>query len=152
MTRRMLIGVGAGVVASLAAGVGAVAVGAHGGVGRPAFVRRMVTAALDDALDAAKVTANQRAVIYGGRDRVFAELDAHRQGRGAHLDAALRLFEADQVDPAEVEALHRQVETERQQIRDTVHQALIEAHDVLTPAQRKAVTDYVRAHRLSHIH
>ena len=37
-------------------------------------------------------------------------------------------------------------------MREAIHQALVEVHDVLTPVQRRAIADYVRAHRLSHMH
>lgn len=151
MTRRTLIGLTAGLMATLAAGVGAVAYGAHGG-GRHAIMRRMVSAAIDDALDGANVTAEQRTAIYAARDRVFSAVDAARTQRRAHLEEALRLFEADRPDTAQIEALHRQGEAERQRIRDAVHEAIVEAHSVLTPDQRKVIADYVRAHRLSRWH
>jgi hypothetical protein len=49
-----------------------------------------------------------------------------------------------------VEALHREAEAARARIRQAVHEAIVEAHDVLTPAQRKVVADYVRRHRFAH--
>jgi Spy/CpxP family protein refolding chaperone len=151
MTRRTVIGMVAGVTAGLVAGVGAVAFGAHAG-GRHGIMKRMIASAIDEALDEARVTPDQRTAIHGARDRVFATLEAQRATRRAHLEEALRLFEADAVDPARVEALHQQADAERERVRDTIHQALVEVHDVLTPAQRKALADYVRAHRLSHLH
>jgi len=151
MKRRTMFGlVAAGAVSLVAAG-GALALGAHGG-GRPAIMKRMVTAAIDDALDEAKVTAEQRSAIYGARDRAFAAIEQVRTSRRAHLEEGLRLFEADQVDPVQVEAFHRQGDAERQRVRTAIHQAVVEVHDVLTSAQRKAVAEYVRAHRLSHMH
>ncbi|MGH7321118.1 MAG: Spy/CpxP family protein refolding chaperone [Candidatus Rokuibacteriota bacterium] len=151
MRRRTVFGLAAGLVATLAASAGALAYGAHSG-GRQAIMRRMVSAAIDQALDEAHVTSEQRATIYAARDRVFSTVDAARTGHRAHLEETLRLFEADRPDPAEIEALHRQGEAARQRIRDTVHEAIVEAHSVLTPAQRKAVAGYVRAHRMSHWH
>ena len=41
-------------------------------------------------------------------------------------------------------------EAEHRQVADAISQALVDVHDVLTPAQRKAVADYVRAHRRGH--
>jgi Spy/CpxP family protein refolding chaperone len=153
MERRTMIGLAAGIAASLAVGAG-VAVGtgaahAHGGW-RAGIMKRMVSAAIDDALDAARVTAEQRRTIYAARDRVFATVEEVRTGRHSHLEEGLALFEADQVDPARVEALHQQAEVGRERVREAIHQALVEAHDVLTTAQRKAVADYVRAHRAGH--
>jgi hypothetical protein len=37
-------------------------------------------------------------------------------------------------------------------MREAIHDAIVEIHGVLTPAQRRAVADYVRSHRLSHMH
>ena len=151
MKRRTMFGLmAAGAVGLVAAG-GAAAYGAAGG-GRHSIMKRMVVAAIDDALDDAKVTADQRTAIYAARDRAFAALEQARTSRRAHLEEGLRLFEADQVDPAQAEAFHRQGDEERQRVRAVIHQALVEAHDVLTPVQRRAVADYVRAHRLSHMH
>jgi Spy/CpxP family protein refolding chaperone len=151
MKRRTIFGlVAAGAMGLVTAG-GALAFATHGG-GRQAIMRRMVVAAIDDALDEAKVTAEQRSAIYGARDRAFAAIEQVRGSRRAHLEEGLRLFEADQVDPAQVETFHRQGDEERQRVRTAIHQAIVEVHDVLTSDQRKAVADYVRSHRLSHMH
>ena len=150
MKRRTVIGVAmAGLAASVVAGAGVLAHGQGGG--RPAIMRRMVSAAIDEALDEAKVTPAQRQTIQAARDRVFATFDEARASRRPRLEEGLALFEADRPDPARIEALHREGEAARQRVRQAIHEALVEAHDVLTPAQRKAVADYVRAHRWSHM-
>lgn len=150
MKRRTMIGLAAGVAATLAVGAGAAVVGAHAG-GRHAIVRRVIAATIDEALDVAGVSPEQRAAIHAARDRVFAAVEAERASRHQHVEETLALFEAEQVDRARVEALHQQGEAARQRIRTAVHEALVEAHGVLTPAQRKAVADHVRRHRLAHL-
>jgi Spy/CpxP family protein refolding chaperone len=152
MKRRTMFGLAAGAAVSLAAGAGALAFGGGQAGARHAIMRRVIAATIDEALDQAQVTSEQRRTIKAARDRVFATIDAERAGRQTHLEEALRLFEADRPDPAQVEALHRQGEEGRQRIRLAIHEAVVEAHDVLTPAQRKALADYVRAHRLAHLH
>jgi Spy/CpxP family protein refolding chaperone len=150
MKRRTVFGLmTAGALGLVAAG-GAIAWG-HAG-GRHAIMKRMVVAAIDDALDEAKVTPDQRAQIHQIRDRAFLALEQVRASRKAHLEEGLRLFEADQIDPAQVEAFHRQADEERQRMRETIHQALADVHGILTPVQRRAVADYVRNHRLGHMH
>src|SRR3989454_8656761 len=52
--------------------------GMHAGI-----MKRMVTAALDEALDQAAGSAQQRTAIYASPDRVFATMEAHRPDRGA---------------------------------------------------------------------
>jgi Spy/CpxP family protein refolding chaperone len=151
MKRRTMFGLVTAGAVGLAAAGGAAAYGAYGG-GRHAIMKRMVVAALDDALDEAKVTPDQRTAINQIRDRTFAAVEQARTSHRAHLEEGLRLFEADQADPAQVEAFHRQGDEERRRMREAIHQAIVEVHDVLTPVQRRAIADYVRAHRLSHMH
>jgi Spy/CpxP family protein refolding chaperone len=147
-------------VAVLAAGTaglvgtaGAVAFGAgEGGGFRHRVMRRVASAMVDDALDAAQATPEQRARIHAARDRVFATLEAERANREAHLEAALRLFEADRPAPAALTALHEQAEAARARVRAAAHDAIVEAHGVLTPEQRKAVAEYVRTHLHAHLH
>jgi Spy/CpxP family protein refolding chaperone len=148
LSRRTILGslavVGVGLITSVAAF-------AHGGgPGRPAVMKRFVSAMIDDALAPANLTADQRTQVYAARDRAFATVEAHRQTRGAHMDEALALFEADTIDPGRVTAFRTQREAEHRQVADAISQALVDVHDVLTPAQRKAVADYVRAHRRGH--
>jgi Spy/CpxP family protein refolding chaperone len=151
MKRRTMFGLMTAGALGLAVAGGAVAYGTHGG-GRHAFMKRMVAATIDDALDEAKVTPDQRTQINQIRDRAFAAVEQAHTGRHAHLEEGLRLFEADQVDPARVEAFHRQADEERQRMREAIHQAIVDVHGVLTPVQRRVVADYVRTHRLSHMH
>jgi len=108
---------------------------------------RMATAMIDDALNAANVTPEQRTAIYASRDRAFAAIKAQRRGQPARMEQGLALFEADTLDPAQVAAFRAQREADRRQAADAISQAIVEAHDVLTPVQRKAVTDWIRAHR-----
>jgi Spy/CpxP family protein refolding chaperone len=148
LSRRTILGSLAVVAVGLVTSVAAFAHG--GGPGRPAVMKRFVSAMIDDALAPANLTAEQRTQIYAARDRAFAAVEAHRQTRGTHLEKALALFEADTVDPGRVASFRAQREAEHRQVADAMSQALVEVHDVLTPAQRKAVADYVRAHRRGH--
>ena len=150
LSRRTILGsmavVGVGLITSV------VAFAYGGGPGRPAVMKRFVSAMIDDALAPANVTAEQRTQIYAARDRAFAAVEAQRQTRGGHMDEALALFEADTVDPGRVATFRAQHEAEHRQVADAISQALVDVHDALTPPQRKAVADYVRAHRRGHWH
>jgi Spy/CpxP family protein refolding chaperone len=108
-------------------------------------MKRFVSSVIDEALEPASVTAEQRAKIYAARDRAFAAVEAHRQTRGAHLDEALSLFEADVMDAGRLATFRAQREAQHRQVADAITQALTEVHDVLTPPQRKAVADWIRA-------
>jgi Spy/CpxP family protein refolding chaperone len=63
-----------------------------------------------------------------------------------HRDQVLALFEADQIDPAQLQALHDQMEQRHQAVRAAITQAITEIHDTLTPEQRHAIAQYVRSH------
>ena len=110
------------------------------------MMKRMVSAKLDQALDQANVTPEQRTAIYASRDRAFAALEAQRADPRAHRDQVLALFEADRIDPAQLEALHGQMEQQHQAMRAAITQALLEIHDTLTPEQRHSIAQYVRSH------
>jgi len=86
-----------------------------------------------------------RAVIRG------EPVGTYFEPRTDRLAEALALFEADQVDPARVDALRQQGEDEHRRIAEAVSQALVEVHDVLTPEQRRILADYVRSHRARHM-
>jgi len=150
MTRRTWLGVLAVPLVGLVAGAGALA-WAHGGGGmRHSMMKRFVASMLDDALDRAQVTPEQRTQVHAVRDRVFAGVEEHHKTRGARLEEALALFEADRVDPARVEALRRAREEHHAKMAGAIEQAIVEVHDILTAPQRKALADYVREHHRSH--
>jgi periplasmic protein CpxP/Spy len=149
MKRRTWLGLVAVPVAAVVTGaVALTAAWGHGGGpgmhGR--MMKRMVSAALDEALDQANVTAEQRTAIHASRDRAFAAFDAHRGDHRAHREQVLAVFEADRIDPAQVEALHAQMEQGRQTMRAAVTQAITEIHATLTPEQRRSVAQFVRTH------
>ena len=152
MKRRTLLGLMAVPVVAAVTGAAALT-GAHAfaqGPGGPGMhgrmMKRMVSAALDEALDQASVTAEQRTAIHASRDRAFAALDAQRGDPRAHREQVLALFEADQIDAAQLQALHAQMEQRHQAVRTAISQAVVEIHDTLTPEQRRVVAAYVRTH------
>ena len=151
MTRRMKLGIVAGVLATLA-GFGIVKGRAHAGWGggRHAIMKRVVNAHIDEVLDEAKVSPQQRTTIYAARDRVYGAFENSARDRKTHLEDALRLFEADRVDPNQIQALRAQGEAKHKLLADEVQRALIETHDALTPQQRHVVAERVRAFRAGH--
>ena len=147
-SRRTILTTVAVVTAGLVTGATALAFG--GGGGRHGLMKRFVASMIEEVLDEAKATPEQRVKIHAARDRVFAVVEEHRRARPAHLEEALALFEADQVDAGQLDALRARHETDHRRVADAIHQALAEAHDVLDPAQRKVVTDWIRAHHRLH--
>jgi uncharacterized membrane protein len=133
----------------LLAGVGGVAFAHHGG--REVMMKRFVSSAIDDALAPAQPTPEQRAAISAARDRAFAVVEEQRKGRRARIEEALALFEAEPADRARIQAFRERAAGDHERVREAISQAIVEAHDVLTPAQRKAVADYVRSHHGRHM-
>ena len=150
MKRRTVIGLMAVPVIVAVAGATVLTTAWAHGPGGPGMhgrmVKRMVSAALDEALDQAGVTADQRAAIHASRDRAFAALEAQAPNSSAHREKVLALFEADRIDPAQVQALHAEVEQRHQAVRSAVSQAIVEIHDTLRPEQRRVVAEFVRTH------
>jgi Spy/CpxP family protein refolding chaperone len=149
MKRRTLLGLVAVPVVAAATGAAALTAwghgpGGHGMHGR--MMKRMVSAALDEALDQAGVTAAQRTAIHAARDRAFAALEAQMPERSAHREKVLALFEADRIEPAQLQALHAEMEQRHQAARSAITQSIVEIHDTLTPTQRRVVAQFVRSH------
>jgi Spy/CpxP family protein refolding chaperone len=119
--------------------------------GREGMMKRFVSSAIDDALAPAQPTPEQRAAIYAARDRAFAIVEEQRKGRRARIEEVLALFEAEPADPARIQAFRERAAADRERVREAISQAVVEAHHVLTPAQRKAVADYVRSHHGHHM-
>jgi Spy/CpxP family protein refolding chaperone len=149
--RRWLIGTAAVAGVALVGSAAAFAFGSGHGA-RHHLMKRFVAAAIDDALDAAKVTPEQRTRIHGVRDRTLAAVETHMTDRRGHMDAALTVFESDRVDLAAVQAMRARHEEHHRKLADTIQTALLEVHDTLTPEQRRDVADWVREHRRHHRH
>jgi len=109
-----------GAVIGGAALVGARAWAQGSGGMHAGMMKRMISAALDEALDQAAVSAEQRTAIHASRDGAFAAFETNRPDRRA------------------------QMEQRHHTIRDAVAQAIVEIHDTLTPAQRQIVANYAR--------
>jgi periplasmic protein CpxP/Spy len=149
MTRRTILAGATGALLTLMAGGVALLGGrafAHGPGGPHAgMMKRMVSAALDEALAQANVSAEQRTAIHASRDRAFAAIAAQQPDRRARRDQVLALFEGDRLDAAQLHAVHAQMDAQRQAMHAAIAQAIVEIHDTLTPEQRKTVAGYARS-------
>ena len=118
--------------------------------GREGMMKRFVSSAIDDALATAQPTPEQRAAIHAARDRAFAVVEGSGKPHRARIEEALALFEAEP-DPRASPGLPRAGRGGPRRVREAIGQAIVEAHGVLTPVQRKAVADYVRSHHGRHM-
>lgn len=118
------------------------------GLGHPgAIMRRIASAHIDEALDQAKASPEQRQKVGEIKERLFRTLEDSRRGHRGDMDEALRLFTADQLDRGKMAQLRKARQAEMDRVGDAVEQAISDVHAVLTPAQRKVVADYVAQHR-----
>jgi Spy/CpxP family protein refolding chaperone len=131
-----------GMAVALAAVLGVVALvgfgcARHGHPRDPAQVAAFVNARVDDLLDDVDATPDQRTRIHAIADRMLAE------AKGVHADhdqvraTFLAEWKAEKADKAKLHAL---VDAKADAWRKLAHDAVdagVEAHDVLTPAQRE---------------
>jgi Spy/CpxP family protein refolding chaperone len=157
-TRRsplLRVGLGLAVAGAIAAGVGVGAplareawaaheVFAAGAHGPHRWFRAHLDAHIDDALDGVKASAAQRRAVLAARAHVLAAADELRRARVADADTALALFAADHVDQKTVDAARARHQAEVARLGDAIVQAFYDVHDAFTPAQRRALADYVR--------
>jgi Spy/CpxP family protein refolding chaperone len=111
------------------------------------FAKRRVTRHIDAALDAVAANAAQRDAVHAARDHVFATLEETHRGQRGEIAQALDLWQADTLDTAKLAELRARHQAAAKKTGDAVVQALTDAHDTLTAAQRQKLADYLRAHR-----
>jgi protein CpxP len=150
MTRRTTIAALAALAGGLLVGASVLAYAGQGG--RHGHMQRFAAAAIDDALDTANVTPEQRQQIHAIRDRLFAAFAEQRRAHPERLEETLALFEGDRLDAERLAALRQQHGEQHARMAEAVTRAFADAHAVLTPEQRAAVADYVRDHARRHRH
>jgi Spy/CpxP family protein refolding chaperone len=123
--------------------------GGHHGPGRdPAQVAAFVNGRVDDLLDDVDATPEQRTKIHAIADRMLAQAQAVHGEQDSTHETLLAQWKAETPDKAQLHAL---VDARADALRKLAHEAVdagVEAHDVLTPAQREKVAKKVeRWHR-----
>lgn len=141
--RKLFLILGVMAVAALL-GARAVANRRHHGHG---MFHAAMKAHVEAALDAAKATPAQRQAIAAARDHVLAVVKGGASGGGAEVDTALALFSADRLDKGALDKHRARHQAEAKRIGDALVQAAFDAHAALTPDQRRAIVEYVRAHK-----
>jgi hypothetical protein len=112
---------------------------------RGGHMKAMVSAHIDQALDAAKATGPQKAAVYAARDHLFDAFAAAHKPDHAQLEQALVMFQGDKIDRAKIDEIRARHEGDAKKVGDAFVQALSDTHDALTQAQRRAVVDYIKA-------
>jgi Spy/CpxP family protein refolding chaperone len=145
MKRNVKIGLAIAGAVMLAVVAGGVALASDHG--HEHFGKRRVARHIEAALDAVNATPQQRDAIHAARDHVFETIAAGHQGRAGEFQEALALWQADKLDDAKLAGLRARHQAQAQKTGDAIVQAVTDAHDALTAAQRQKLADYLRSHK-----
>jgi len=128
----------------------AVGCGRHHKRPSPERVERFSTHIVDEVLDDVDATDKQVAAIRALRAKVVKDVLAQRKDHRAAGDALFAEFSKDRPDAAKV---HELIDARSKAMTAVAHRttdALMQAHAVLTPAQRKELLDEVAERRARH--
>jgi periplasmic protein CpxP/Spy len=122
--------------------------GGHMGWGarNPERIKQMITWRMDDRLEELKATDDQKRTIHGLKDSLFDEGKRMVEEQKDARQDLLAQWEAPQPD---ARAVHALVDARVDAWRGFAHKvadAVLEAHRVLSPAQRQQVSADVREH------
>ena len=131
---------------ALVAAAGGLAFARHHGHRGAGFFKARVSAHIDDALDIANASAQQKTQIYAVRDRTFEALEKTHQNRKAEIDRLLTILEGDTLDSGALAALRKEHEAAAAQAADAITKALVDAHAVLNAEQRNKIADWAKRH------
>ena len=146
--KRILLKLSVALVIAVGVAAAATAYAFRGGPHQ--MMKRHMAAVFGEALDAVKATPDQRTRLEAIKDRTEQQLMGLHVDRGGHLAEAAQLFEADKIDSSRVAELKSERTAQMRKAGDIVVAAVTEAHDVLSPAQRQQLADFVKARRAEH--
>ena len=115
--------------------------------GRGAWFREHMQRKFEAAMTAGKVTPEQHKTLIALSDEVFEAGHDGMQNHRAAMQEALQLFSGAKIDPAAVAAIKNRKAAQQQLMADAMSSALVRAHAVLQPAQRKALVAYAQDNR-----
>ena len=131
------------IVAAIA-GLALVTAGCHAKIKDPAYMADYAVEKLTDKLD---LTKDQQAKLEKIKVEVLAQHKEIKGERGQHFGLILDEFSKETLDTAKITA-----EMEAKQEKKSKHQAfmvekLAEFHEILTPAQRTKLVEYLAEHK-----
>ena len=145
MLKKILIG-SVALVVVIAAG----AVWAQGA--RRMMMKQMVTAKVAEAEDLIQATPQQRAQIEKSRDNVIATLQSAHADRKALHDQLVQLWTGDNLTEDALNAIVNQRAQAMQTTAKAIVHEVVQVHAVLTPEQRKTLSDNFKKLHERHQH
>ncbi len=116
----------------------------HGG--DPARMERFITQRLDDTLDDIHATDAQRQQLTAIKDKLVADGKALHAGHADVHKELLAQWQSDRPDAARVHAIVDDRAASMKKFADEVADGLLQAHDILTPAQRAQLAKKAQRH------
>ena len=105
---------------------------------------------IDRVADQIKASPEQKKALSALAEKGGDAFKAHHQTRQQHLQKAIALWQGDKWDAAQVKALQASLQDQGKVATDAMIRLALEAHKILTPAQRKAAADLVGRRGMSH--
>jgi len=141
--KRGLIAAAIGIVAVIAlAGFGFGRGMMHRGMfNDPKKLDNFITYRLNDTLDDLKATPQQRSQILAIKDRLMPDIANLMQERKAHKDELKQLWLGNTLDAQTAYKVVDQRAEEMRQLGHKIADGVVEAHKVLTPAQRAQLAE-----------
>jgi len=99
---------------------------------------------IDQALNAANATDQQKAAILPARDRLIAAMTTAKQEARAHKGDVLTLFEGDKLSASQLRKFRSDRKSRFQPVMDASDHFLQVAHDTLRPEQRKPFAESLK--------
>lgn len=134
-------------------GAGAYAGGKYGhrmmGPGGPEhgrIFRAILDTKLDIVAEKLQLSESQRSQVDQIRDRVWADFQAGREDRGEMRDRFLEEFKKDSLRAETLDELVAQKEARHDAMKQSVKQAILDVHALLTPEQRGQLAILVAEH------
>ncbi|MHB8416720.1 MAG: Spy/CpxP family protein refolding chaperone [Myxococcales bacterium] len=101
------------------------------------FMKRIVDAHVEEALDKIDATADQRQKVSALEDKLIGDFKAMRQSHRASFSKVVDQFPQDSLDPSVLDQAMADQKQSMDQLHQDVRQSLIDLHDLLTPVQRQ---------------
>jgi len=111
----------------------------HHGCHSDKFLQMIVGAHVDEVLDDLKATPEQRAQINQLKDGLTADFKAIHDGHQTLLTALVQQFPSDRLDAASIDADSDSLVKAHEKLQQDLRNAVVQVHNVLTPAQRQQV-------------
>lgn len=131
-------------LAAVGAAGSALAHGRGPGRGGPEMHAARLQAQLDDVLELAKATPEQRTAVVAERDRLLALHKPEHGERKAVMEELTRLLQSERMDPQALARLQTKHQTKVAQMLQSVRESVQKLHAIFRPEQRKVIAAYVR--------